>query len=297
MRSPGSPRLNDVSVREVMGLLKEYGVVYFEGFDVDLRQFEQYAKQFEASAQITLAEDLEKGYVDASTQGEVQAQVQLNRTAAPLITREVNPSQNALHVHSENSYLPFPPDLLWFYCVQPAQKEGRTTVVDGVQLLEEMDPSIRDLFRTKKISYRQTWPRDGWQRLLKVDDIVAAQQFVSMLPGVSAEILGDSLRVRHTISAIKETRLGGKPAFVNSVLYAYDLPENYGLCMEDDTPIPASIVEHLRDLVDRIKIVIPWKGRDCALIDNSRMLHGREAFHGDTQRKVRAMEIQAAVQI
>lgn len=288
----GTTRLVDVPIEEVMALLRRRGVVYFRGFDADLPEFETFAKCFEAVPPRPLPEGLAEGYANAKTQAQVQAFVQTTGAPPPLVTRDVNPSQNALHVHSENSYLPFPIELLWFYCVRPAKERGRTTLVDGERLLALMDEPIRDFFTRKKISYNTTYSPDAWSSIFRTDDLSKARAILDRLPGVTHRVdEGSTLRVRFSTPAIKPTKYTRRDAFINQVMNGFFTP-HFGLRMEDDEPIPTAYIERLLALIDQIVVPIPWRAREFALVDNTRVLHGREDFIGDDRRYVRVMEIQ-----
>ena len=288
----GPMAVADVPIPEVMALLRRHGVVYFRGFGTPISEFEAYAKLFEARAGRSLPEQLQEGYVNAAKQAEVQAWVQVTREAPPLVLRGVNPSQEALYPHSENAYLPAPTDLLWFYCEHPARERGRTTLVDGIRMLAEMDDDLLNFFRRQNITYNTVYDRAFWQSVFGLQEVAQVRAVLDSLPGVSHRLQEEeSLAVRFSVPAIKKTKYGQQDAFVNQVLNGHYTPQ-FGLCMEDDSRIPEEIMKRLLSLVDRIVVPVPWKAQEFALVDNSRLLHGREDFRGEPARTIKVLEIQ-----
>ncbi|WP_437658908.1 TauD/TfdA family dioxygenase [Sorangium sp. So ce1182] len=265
---PREPQnLAALEVEQVLPLLKQHGVLVFRDFGATLEDFEAFVPRFEGGPNLWTR------------------------------SRDVNPKQVALHMHSEQAEGPFPPAFIWFYCVRPARQGGRTTVCDGVRLLNEMDPSIRELFSQRKLLYRASWKSDTWQKMFPTPDIEQAALMASFMPGMSARIEGsDTLYVEHVVSAIRTTKFGGQQAFVNSVLHSYDNPPmGWRLTFEEGVPIPREVVENLRELSQRIALPLTWRAGDFAAIDNTRLMHGREAFDGDSERLIRAMEVMASV--
>jgi alpha-ketoglutarate-dependent taurine dioxygenase len=294
-RAPGS--LPDLAPATVMEVLRARGLVLFRGFGGGVEAFEAFARRFEAGPEVEVPAQIRLGYVDdLAAQVFVNMKRQFSGAAAPLIARGVNPSQAAMHFHSENSYLPFPPELLWFYCLQPARIGGRTKFVDGVRLLEAMPDGIRRFFTEQKVCYKFVWKREQWRNILSTEDVETAQRMLSRLEGVSSRVHPDgSLAVQRLLPAIKPTRFFGPPGFVNSLLHNHDEADSYGLCMEDQTPIPRAHILALRELAESLAVFVAWQPQEFALVDNSRLLHGREAFVGDEQRSLRALEIQHAL--
>jgi len=278
----------------VMELMKEHAFVHFQNFDLDLPRFEAYAAQFESRAPSVYTEELRQGFVNADAQGTVQAAVQVRGEAPPPVSRLVNLSNDHLYVHSENAYLPLPLELLWFFCVAPAKERGATTVVDGVRFLKEMRPDIRAFFEKNKIRYEMKVGPEDWTRTFGVASVKELVELLSPMPGVSCDVLDehDNVLLSHVTSAIRRTKHGGEDAFINQVLF--DFKAHLSCKMEDRSPIPKEILGELRAQEARSLYRIPWEKTECAIIDNLRLLHGREGFD-DPARDIRVFEIQSAV--
>jgi len=55
--------------------------------------------------------------------------------------------------------------------------------------------------------------------------------------------------------------------------------------MEDGSVIPADILAEVRAVSDRLTRELPWRPGEVAMIDNTRLMHGRRPFI-DTRREI-----------
>ena len=53
---------------------------------------------------------------------------------------------------------------------------------------------------------------------------------------------------------------------------------NCPLCLEDGSPMDATVMEDLRQWMDQIYVDIAWERGDVLLVDNERCMHARRAF-------------------
>ena len=58
----------------------------------------------------------------------------------------VDLGNNEIPLHSEASFSPSWPEIIWFYCSSPSKKSGFTTVVDGVKVYENLKISTKKFF-------------------------------------------------------------------------------------------------------------------------------------------------------
>jgi alpha-ketoglutarate-dependent taurine dioxygenase len=75
-------------------------------------------------------------------------------------------------------------------------------------------------------------------------------------------------------------------------MQALELPDYYRLTLEDGSAIPPDVIADLKDVTERMTVPIEWQPGQFALIDNTRILHGREAFD-DPDRKILARHAMA----
>jgi hypothetical protein len=243
-------------------------VVLFRGLGLDVEQFKRFTDRFGTS--------------------ERDAHPSLNGE-----TREVLTGNEAQALHAEFRVAPcIAPDLLWFYCLRPAESDGRTTVGDGVRLLAEMTEACRELFVTRKTRFHVVIPNGVWQAVFPTTEGVSAT--LGRYPELASRF--DERNALHVVciqSAIRRTKFSGEEAFVNPVLHALDYPHYYRLTLEDGQPVPSGVAEELRATARRLTVPIAWQKGDFVMIDNTRVLHGREAFV-DPQRRILARHAMAS---
>jgi hypothetical protein len=213
--------------------------------------------------------------------GSRQDFIALTQRLAPGSERGVAPGDGGLEFHGEIYYTPWPPDVLWFYCLQPAEKDGQTLLCDGVELAKSMSPGAWAFFENNALVYEMGWPRDLWAPFFQTDSPEAVANHLKAWTSITVKFVDDTMRTRFSTSAIRQTKWGGATAFVNSLLHARDSTlqaehGGYGL----QTEIPTAILSELRDLTSRLSYPIEWKQGDIAMIDNTRVMHARKPFEG-----------------
>lgn len=259
--------------QQIIQLLKRRGVVLFRGFEFDVEQFERFTDQFGTS----------EGGFHPRFSGD-------SRYVGTAPQAYDFTALSEVGAHSELAYTPWPPDLIWFYCIRPAASGGRTTVFDGIRFLKELVPDTRELFFAKKLMFCQSFTRDRWQMLFgKTQREVRA----ALEPyGITVEFKNSELTARYAVSAIKKTKFGGRYAFVNTIVRALQDERFYGMTLEDGTPIPDKVKRSVCGIAKRLKIALPWQAGDFSLVDNTRAMHGREAYKDQT-RSIKARHAMA----
>lgn len=262
----GRVRLSFELRQQVIRLMKRRGVVLFRGFDLDVGEFERFTNQFGTSA---------VGFQPTSSK------------ASRFIG--IAPKWIALGAHSELAYTPWPPDLIWFYCIQPAASRGRTMVYDGMRFLKELDSVTRDLFFSKRLLFCQTFGRKKWQTLFGKTRREVRATLESY--GIAVEFKNSKVIAKYAVRAIKKTKYGNRDAFVNTVVLALE-NKFYGMTFEDGKPIPGKVKQSVRAIAKRIALPLPWQAGDFVLVDNSRVMHGREAYK-DPARAIKSRHAMA----
>jgi alpha-ketoglutarate-dependent taurine dioxygenase len=197
--------------------------------------------------------------------------------------------------HGELTYTPFPPDLLCFHCSSTAAGEGgETTFCDGILALEAFSAPLRRFLETNRLLMQSSWSGAFLRRRFEIDSIERLREHLSSLPGLSwTEQRDDAWNLSYLTSPIVRTRFQGAPAFVNSLLIALHdnrpRPERaYTLTLEDGRAFPAAAVEEILEVTKRHTYPLRWQVGDYAVVDNSRLLHGRHpcADVDSTERKL-----------
>lgn len=260
-------QLLELPVEEVRELFKSAGVVMFRGFGADPWMMKAFADRFA----LRFNRDRLRPPVEGSD-GLVQA---------------VTEGMGYIEPHSEQANSPFRPDALWFCCETPTAEGGETLYWDGVRLWQQLTPSLRTLFGSKKLRFFQRYDRDKWQLFLgpgsTLDDV---RRTLDPVEGVSYHVTpDDAIYLEYVCPAVVKTRYGGAAAFANSLLSEQKNTLGQLMTFDDGTPIPQSVVDEVREAMVPLTEEIVWQPGDLAFIDNSRFLHGRNAFT-DTRRRI-----------
>jgi alpha-ketoglutarate-dependent taurine dioxygenase len=227
-------------------LLAEFGVVVFKGASANLEAAKSFTERF----------------------------------AHILKTVEVTGSEYVGY-HGELTYTPFPPDLLCFHCESPpVGAGGETTFCDGIAVARRLGPGARELFESRRLKMVSEWSSRFLIQRLGLQDERQIPDFFATHPGVAAEPVDGQWRLTFVRSALSRTRFQGEQAFVNSILIALhdrrDRPERaYSLRFEDDSELPETLIEEIHALSEDLTQEYCWGAGDYAVVDNSRMLHGR----------------------
>jgi alpha-ketoglutarate-dependent taurine dioxygenase len=198
----------------------------------------------------------------------------------------VNKGDYAIEFHNEMAANPISPDLFWMFVSTPARHRGRTGVVDGVVVARELTERTQRLFSEKPLLFDQVVPKSIWGALLpgrgERDQVEAWLSTLGRQRGV-VEFSFDGheqLSFKYVFPAIRPTRLSGMTAFCCGLL---DAPEEYKF--EDGSrPESPSIVE-VAQVVHQNALWLDWQPGDLIVLDNTRVMHAREAFD-DPRRRI-----------
>jgi alpha-ketoglutarate-dependent taurine dioxygenase len=211
------------------------------------------------------------------------------------------PSDQPIFLHNENSYQNAWPMKLFFYCNHPPSVGGQTPIADCRQIYASLSLEIRDKFERMGIMYVRNfnkWSNIPWQTVFQstsaaeVDAYCAARdiktywrdngsalrtEFVRPLvyrhPLTGATIWFNHATFFHVTTLTEEVR--------NTILARYseeELPTNtyYG----DGSPIEPEVLDELRSIYTREKMLFEWRKNDILMLDNMLTAHGREPFKG-----------------
>ena len=254
-------------VAEIKELFKPAGMLMFRGFEVDPRLMQSFAEQFSSRFnrdRLRPPVEGSDGFVQMVTEG-----------------------MGYVEPHSEQANSPFRPDAIWFCCDTPAAQGGETLVWDGVRLWGKLSPRLQQVFKSKKLRFFQCYTPEKWKLFLGEGSTLAdARRALDGVDGVSYYVTGgESIYLEYVCSAVVPTRYGYEEAFANSLLSERKNTLGELMTFDDGSPITESIVSEILEAMDDLTQEIAWRPGDLAFIDNSRFVHGRNAYT-DKQRRI-----------
>jgi hypothetical protein len=93
-----------------------------------------------------------------------------------------------------------------------------------------------------------------------------------------------SLEYRIKVSPVRPSSLSDGQAFANAILGPSHNYEPPVYTLDDGSVVTAGEIEALRDIAETCTVEINWQDGDVAVIDNTRVMHGRRAIK-DQDRK------------
>jgi len=273
---PGAA-INDLDPVEVLSLFRSSAVVLFRGFDLSLETFRAFTDRcssaFMPYAGGAFAREIVGG--DATVMS----------VSTPSYT-------GVIPLHGEMYYRKQRPTILWFYCAQPAESGGATTVCDGRRLFAQLSPDTRKLFSGRGVTYVRIYGEGSWQKVFDSDDrdeVERRCRAMDIRCEFSQEGDGRALRTEYTTSAVTLPEPEAAPCFVNNILtlaaqeraqLALGFAPRSFVRLDDGSPIPSGTLGEIAAAAESCQHDIAWRRGDLAMIDNRRCLHGRQPFTG-----------------
>lgn len=262
--SPDRAPLDAVPRLELMAALAEHGYVVLRGFAADAETFSALITS--VSSRITL---------DPA-----------RRFAGGNVAQKIEAGLVPQGLHVENGATPWVPDLVWFYCETPAAVGSQTTVCDGVRVWQRLSERTRRRFLDTRISFARAMPADKWKplvfRLLDGRTAMADLTFDDLL-----SVTDDDVDVKYLLRpdgavhytyytyAVHPTLFGPGLAFANSILTPSVNYEPPVIEFADGRPLDAMLMREILEATALETDEVDWSAGDVALVDNTRVMHGR----------------------
>ncbi len=202
-----------------------------------------------------------------------------------------NRAKFAIPLHGEMIYMKNSPTLLWFYCENPSAKDGETNVCDGIVFYQALSDSTKALFQTKKINFIRTYPDVVWQQVYQTDNF---EQLKAICADNSWNVRLNqdrSITTESIYPAISSTVDNQHFAFINNILSILEreakkqTKQTDLIRLEDNSLLPEAVIQEIQQIAERLTFSVTWERGDMMMLDNTRVMHGRNAFL-DNQRNV-----------
>ena len=203
-------------------------------------------------------------------------------------TQKVDAGLGPIGLHIENGNTPVCPDIVAFYSTKAAFEGSQTTICDGRKVFETFSEDQKARW-AQRMTVKRTLPEELWKRYLanehpaisKPEEVTHEHilQFKAAIPDQDFTLNDDgSLEYRLKVAPVRASSLSNGQAFANAILgpsHNYE-PPTYTL--EDGSDISSQEIEQLREIAEACTVEINWQDGDVAVIDNTRVMHGRRAI-------------------
>lgn len=264
----------DIANDEIWEALASHGAILFRDFQIDEDGFYDLASRFSRGF-------LKSPFGDrkaASARNELQT---------------VTVGQAGLSLHFEYGNSPYRPDLLWFYCRQAAADGagGETLVADGAAIFDRLGPATQEVLRHRRVKYRNFVPPAAFEAILSKNEVIGALvggDVVAALTENHDFVVAEASERRVVFefsapAALPIADSGTMRVCQNMFTDAYKKPTDREadgsfstlVTWEDGSDIAQEILDELKSVARSLTRGIRWRNGDFVLIDNTRMLHGR----------------------
>lgn len=202
-------------------------------------------------------------------------------------------------LHAEMHFSPFSPKYLWLFCDVAPKFTGETTLCDGVVFFHHLSNQARTLLFENRLRYLNLWEAETWRsQFPEWTQEQVVQHFVQHGCTARFDQTGD-LHFETIKSAFTRTD-GGEWAFANSIAvhrqYLNDLAAfqaegqesriRHRIRFEDGREVPPWLFDEVDRLEQQLKQAVHWQDGDLLLLDNERVMHGRNPVDPQVPRQI-----------
>ena len=264
----GEGTVLDIDRATIVALYKAHGALLFRGFGIDVAQFRSFAQQFCSTS--VKNESPGRRPVDPDAQ-----------------IYTVDTGTHAFPLHPELSREPWKPDVAFFGCVSAPGEGGKTTICDGVALVQALPSALSEALAHRRLLYIQsTWPSllKFWLGTASPTDA----QLASPPPGCPYAFRRFPQGIARIFSrpALHKPMFMDAPAFGNFLLFARALGHPDSVVLDDGRPLAEQSVQVIGATAERLTVPIDWQGGDLLMLDNTRFMHGRTKIIDPAERLI-----------
>jgi hypothetical protein len=203
-------------------------------------------------------------------------------------TQKVDAGLGPIGLHIENGNTPICPDIVAFFCTKAAFEGSQTTICDGRRIFEAFDDDLKARW-SQNMTVTRTLPEALWKRYLANEHPALSDpsevtmqhilQFKAAIPNQDFTLNDDgSLEYRISLAPVRASSLSNGQAFANAILGPSHNYEKPSYTLQDGSQVTDEEIEALRDIAETCTVEINWQDGDIAVIDNTRVMHGRRAI-------------------
>ena len=189
--------------------------------------------------------------------------------------KDVDSGFQAIKLHSETSFSPAQPEIIWFYCVRPPEDgSGKTTICDGLELWENFSASTKTFFLENPVKYKLKIPfhlntKHKGKKKWYLGEPGVSNCFLNYDKGI--------IEFEYTKYAVQKSRYPGKLCFANHLLVSLNSESQLlKRTIAGNNRLPNEVNKEVLLKSKEITKKINWSPNELLMIDNLRFMHGRE---------------------
>ena len=267
--------------------LYKHGALLFRGFSIDT------IEDFDAVVRAIQPQLLD--YIEGDSPR--------TKISGKIYTSTEYPETYQISLHNELSYAHRWPSKIFFYCAVPPSEGGETPIVDCREVLQSLDPQLRERFNVKKVRYVSNLhggDRMGksWQDTFETGDKSKIEEY---LTAGGIDFNWDDQGGLHT-SQVREAiithAVTGEQVWFNQVeqwhpsmldqknrraMAALGIKEEslpHYASFGDGSSLDEEELQQIRAVMRERAVYFPWRKSDLLVLDNVLVAHGRNSFKG-----------------
>tara|TARA_B100001540_G_scaffold315256_1_gene342067 strand:+ start:5878 stop:6768 length:891 start_codon:yes stop_codon:yes gene_type:complete len=253
---------------KVIELFKEKGCILFRNFKFTAENYKKFTDLFT------------KNY--ATDTNDTSRRKKTNYSK---FIRHVDAGNKKMSLHSEASFSPSWPEIVWFYCLEPSKKNGETTICDGIMLWESLSEETKNFFLSNPLMYELEIPvlkgkKNGKKKKWMMGKTGAFDSILDYKTGI--------LCVKQIRFAVNEGKHIDKLCFSNHVLHKKPYIDKtivkWGTIF--NKKIPKKILNEVEKKSESLTYYHKWKKFDLIMLDNRRFMHARNFFNSNDYRQI-----------
>lgn len=250
--------VSKIKKKKVEEIFKKYGLVILRNFDFDEHSFYNFTKLFT------------KNYATETSR---------RRKTKNKKTNYVDLGYHKISLHSEASFSPSWPEIVWFFGKNISKKYGETTLCCGNELWNILDLKTKNFLKSNLLKFKirsdiKSKIRNKEWNLNKI--------------GVYNEFLDKNgfLNYENLKFAISNSKFNNKIYLTSHIIKDDTDPTIISMNLHNDKKIPSKIQNEIKKKAELITYFHKWKKKDILMVDNHRLMHGRNKIIKNEKREI-----------
>lgn len=246
-----------ISKSKIIDIYKKNGVVIFKNFNFNLNNFKKFTQIFTN----IYARDA-------------------NRRKKLKDLNYVDSGNLEMSLHSEASFSPSWPQIVWFYGKLPTKKFGETTLCCGNDLWKELDFKTKDYLQKNLLKFKLKIPIDKKLKSKKrwdLNEVGVSNCFIDQNGFINFDYIN---------FAINKSKFDNKIYLASHILYKKGDETIISVRLSNGKKIPNKIIQKIKIKAKKITYYHKWDKGDLIMIDNKKIMHGRNFFLKNEKREI-----------
>jgi len=185
-------------------------------------------------------------------------------------------------LHSESSFSPNCPEIIWFYCVHtPSYSSESTKICDGSRVWNKLSKSTKHFLLSNPIEYE-----------LSIDlgrEISNREWFINR-PGCGNAFINEGrlnfTSKRYAVNELFDSSGKSYIAFANHLFAPLEQETQILSRKVKGQEIPSSLIQECNEICKEETKDILWESGDFIFLNNKRFMHGRGEINKDSRRDI-----------